>query len=193
MAWSEADIVVAIYSVTRMRQWKWLVKPLTGIEVTTVALTVIRCAGAPRRPQLLWHNKSWIYIYFLNISGRLISGINQMKQIVSNRVSNPENNVDWSSHMNNIVSTATGIMKKIFYNILKNEASFFSSLCNKVGKSNLVPRHSVPHALPNFWDIMCPVAELNAAPCPPEWRLSPLPSCLQSHTVSLRRCYKISY
>lgn len=32
-----------------------------------------------------------------------------MKQILSNRVTNPENNVDWSSHMNEIVTTATGI------------------------------------------------------------------------------------
>lgn len=48
-------------------------------------------------------------LHILNFSGRLISGINKMKQILSNRVTNPENNVDWSSHMNEIVTTATGI------------------------------------------------------------------------------------
>ncbi|XP_047531059.1 protein CREBRF homolog [Vanessa atalanta] len=40
---------------------------------------------------------------------RLLSGINQMKQIVCNRVTNPENNVDWSSHINGLVATATEV------------------------------------------------------------------------------------
>ncbi|CAH2084793.1 unnamed protein product [Euphydryas editha] len=40
---------------------------------------------------------------------RLLSGINQMKQIISNRVTNPENNVDWTSHINNLVTTATEV------------------------------------------------------------------------------------
>lgn len=58
-------------------------------------------------------NDIYLNLYFtiFNFPGRLLSGITQMKQILSNRVSNPENNVDWSSHLNNIVSTATGINK----------------------------------------------------------------------------------
>lgn len=32
-----------------------------------------------------------------------------MKQILNSRINNPENNVDWSSHIANIVSTATGM------------------------------------------------------------------------------------
>lgn len=42
------------------------------------------------------------------ISERLLNGINQMKQIISNRVTNPQNNVDWSSHITDIVNAATG-------------------------------------------------------------------------------------
>ncbi|KAL4716126.1 hypothetical protein ACJJTC_013903 [Scirpophaga incertulas] len=38
---------------------------------------------------------------------RLLNGINQMKQILSNRITNPQNNVDWSSHINGIVNAAT--------------------------------------------------------------------------------------
>ncbi|XP_038213866.1 protein CREBRF homolog [Zerene cesonia] len=40
---------------------------------------------------------------------RLINGIHQMKQIIGNRVTNPDNNVEWTSHLNNIVSTATEV------------------------------------------------------------------------------------
>ncbi|XP_045449820.1 protein CREBRF homolog [Melitaea cinxia] len=40
---------------------------------------------------------------------RLINGINQMKEIVSNRVTNPGNNVDWTSHINGLVATATEV------------------------------------------------------------------------------------
>ncbi|XP_041979864.1 protein CREBRF homolog [Aricia agestis] len=40
---------------------------------------------------------------------RLINGINQMKQVLSNRVTNPDASVDWSSHVTGIVSTATEV------------------------------------------------------------------------------------
>ncbi|CAG5028081.1 unnamed protein product [Parnassius apollo] len=40
---------------------------------------------------------------------RLLNGITQMKQILNNRVTNPENNVDWSSHIKNIINTATEV------------------------------------------------------------------------------------
>ncbi|XP_014362006.2 protein CREBRF homolog [Papilio machaon] len=40
---------------------------------------------------------------------RLMNGISQMKQILNSRINNPENNIDWSSHIANIVSTATEV------------------------------------------------------------------------------------
>ncbi|PZC84138.1 hypothetical protein B5X24_HaOG205860 [Helicoverpa armigera] len=40
---------------------------------------------------------------------RLMNGIAQMKQVVSSRVTNSQNNVDWNSHVTSIVNTATEI------------------------------------------------------------------------------------
>lgn len=44
----------------------------------------------------------------LSISERLLSGIKQMKHILGTRVTNPQNNADWSSKLTDIVNTATG-------------------------------------------------------------------------------------
>ncbi|XP_013193539.1 uncharacterized protein LOC106137277 [Amyelois transitella] len=40
---------------------------------------------------------------------RLLNGIHQMKQLLGNRVTNPQNNVDWSAHLQSIVNTATEV------------------------------------------------------------------------------------
>ncbi|XP_026734065.1 CREB3 regulatory factor-like [Trichoplusia ni] len=40
---------------------------------------------------------------------RLLNGIAQMKQVLSSRVTNSQNNVDWNAHVTNIVNTATEI------------------------------------------------------------------------------------
>ncbi|KAG7299016.1 hypothetical protein JYU34_017491 [Plutella xylostella] len=40
---------------------------------------------------------------------RLLHGISQMKQVIQSRVTNPQNNVDWTSHLNTIVNTATEV------------------------------------------------------------------------------------
>ncbi|KAL0830625.1 hypothetical protein ABMA28_002767 [Loxostege sticticalis] len=40
---------------------------------------------------------------------RLLNGITQMKQIISNRVTNPQENIDWSSHITSVVNTATEV------------------------------------------------------------------------------------
>ncbi|CAK1555118.1 unnamed protein product [Leptosia nina] len=40
---------------------------------------------------------------------RLINGIHQMKQVIGSRVTNPETKVEWSSHLNGIVNTATEV------------------------------------------------------------------------------------
>ncbi|XP_075975103.1 repressed by TOR isoform X1 [Anticarsia gemmatalis] len=39
---------------------------------------------------------------------RLLTGIHQIKQILSSRMTNSQNNVDWNAHIKNIVNTATG-------------------------------------------------------------------------------------
>lgn len=65
---------------------------------------------------------------YCHSTGRLMNGIAQMKQIVSSRVTNSQNNVDWNAHITNIVNTATGnyfvyylLSSKVIYNRLLNK------------------------------------------------------------------------
>ncbi|CAH4034068.1 protein CREBRF homolog [Pieris brassicae] len=63
---------------------------------------------------------------------RLINGIHQMKQVIGNRVTNPENNVEWSSHLNNIVTKATEVK------IAGKTSEFVNEILDKVraGQNN---------------------------------------------------------
>lgn len=40
---------------------------------------------------------------------RLMTGIAQMKQVISTKVTNPQNNADWTAHVTEVINNATGM------------------------------------------------------------------------------------
>ncbi|XP_030035448.2 uncharacterized protein LOC115451302 [Manduca sexta] len=63
---------------------------------------------------------------------RLLHGIKQMKHIISNRMTNSQNDVDWNSHINNVVKTATEV------NIAGKTSEFVNKILDNVksGQNN---------------------------------------------------------
>ncbi|XP_023934115.1 protein CREBRF homolog [Bicyclus anynana] len=93
-----------INDMTPVSELPFNVRPKTRKEKNKLA------SRACRLKKKAQHEANKLKLYGLQQEHRrLMNGINQLKQIVRGRVTNPESSVDWSTHISSVVNTATEV------------------------------------------------------------------------------------